>query len=65
METEGEIKEQLAMPTSYLFQVECHVRSTEGAARLQDEEATAPLGMREGGWDEVVTQPELELRCRI
>ena len=49
------MKEQWGMPISCLVQVECHVRLTEGAARLQDEEVIAPLSAHGGGWDEEVT----------
>jgi len=40
--------------TSCLVQVECHVLSTEGAERQQDDEVIAPLSVDGGGWDEVV-----------
>ena len=53
------------MPTSCLVQVECHILSAEGAERQQDEEVIVPLSVDEGGWDEVVTKLELEVRYWI
>lgn len=38
--------------------------STQQRGQLQDEEATAPLCVRGGGGDEV-TQPGLEVQCRV
>ena len=66
METESEITcEGRTTGDAHVPEVECHVRSMNGMARLQDEEATAPLGVCGGGWEEEVTQPGLEVRCRI
>ena len=54
METEGEIACDEGKTGEARLLLEYHIRSTEGAARLQDERATAPLGVHGGGWDEVL-----------
>jgi len=56
-------KEQLAMPTSCVVQVECHVWSREGVARLEVKGVTTLWSVYRGGWDEVVTELVLDVRC--